>query len=352
MDKVRETLATLIGVRDRERIAFTGGCTHALNAAIQAFSWRSGDGVVISALEHHALSRPIRKVVREKGVTLHVVPYTDDRPFDLDYLEDLLRTQPRIRLIATMHASNVIGSVLPVMHIGQLSRQYGKHYLLDAAQTAGVLPIDVDAFGVDMLAMPGHKSLHGPVGVGALYVREGVPLGSWMEGGTGTDSGKHAMALVMPHMVEVGTMALPLIEAMGAGVDWVGDVGMEVIRAHEFHLLQRLLVRLQGIDGLRIYGHTDVSAKVPVVSFNLDGHEPKTLANALADEFGIALRAGYHCAPMAHEAIGSLPRGGTVRASLGYFTELEDVDALIEALELMANSCRRSVAVGHPLHGR
>lgn len=332
LDAARQTLAELLHVPDASRIVFTGGCTQALNLAIQAFPWQPGDGIVISALEHHALSRPVRKVAREKQLEFYVVPYTDEEPFSLDAYEQLLRTKPNIRLVATMHASNVIGSILPVEAIGRLARQYGKHYLLDAAQSAGALPIDAQRFNADMIALPAHKSLYGPPGIGALYVSENVPLQTFMEGGTGSDSGEHAVRLVVPDMFEVGTIPMPQIHAMAAGAEWVMETGIEAIRQHETRLLQHLLDGLKALPEVIVYGHTHVERKTPVVSFNLIGKQPKSVGELLFDRYDIALRAGFHCAPMAHQAIGTLPLGGTIRASLGYYTTLDDVDALLNAL--------------------
>lgn len=337
LSETRQVLATLLGVDSPERIAFTPGATYSLNAAIQAFPWKEGDSVVMSAVEHHALSRPVRKVARERGVTFHVVPYRDDCPFDVEILEGLLKSDPSIRLIGTTHASNVIGCVLPVAEIGALARKYGKLYLLDAAQTAGVLPLDVQAMGVDMLATAGHKSLYGPPGVGALYVGERVyeqaPLNTFVEGGTGNDSGKHPMRMTLPDGIEVGTIPLPNILAFGAGVKWVLEQGVSTIHAREMALLERLMDGLQSHSNVTVYGPTDLNLKVPVVSFNMDGQHPKTLGETLFDEHGIALRGGFHCAPMAHEALGTIEAGGTLRASIGAFTTEADVDALLKALK-------------------
>lgn len=346
LGEARQTLARLFNVEDANRISFTSGCTHALNLAIQAFPWQPGDAVVMSAIEHHALSRPIRKMAREKGIAFHVVPYTDTLPFDLSAYEQLLKTHANIRLVATTHASNVIGSVLPIEAIGKLAKQYGTTYLVDAAQSAGVLNVDVQAAGIDMLAVPGHKSLYGPPGVGALYVSENVSLNTFLEGGTGNDSGKHKMRAVPPDGLEVGTIPLPQILAMAEGARWVQETGLSKIHAHETALLAELIAGLQSLPEVTIYGHTDVSAKTPVVSFNVKGHHPKPLGETLFDEFGIALRAGYHCAPMAHEAIGTLKPagepGGTVRASIGYYTKPEDIQALLSALKTVLS---RSLAL-------
>ncbi len=342
LDGARQAVADLFNIADSNRVCFTSGCTHSTNMAIQALNWQEGDAVVMSAVEHHAISRPIRKIARERGVEFFVVPYTNDMPFDLAYFEDLLKTKPNIKLVATTHASNVIGCILPVTEIGALCKQYNVPYLLDAAQSGGVLNVDVQAMNITMLALAGHKSLYGPPGIGVLYMGEHEKLDwrTFMEGGTGGDSGKHPMAAEPPNGFEVGTIPLPQILALAEGVKWVSDQEVEYIHAHETNLLKALLEGLNTINGITIYGSQDISTKTPVVSFNLDGHDPQELGALLYDEFGIALRGGFHCAPMAHESIGTVDKGGTLRASLGAFTKKEDVQALITALTTV--SARKS----------
>lgn len=344
--EARETLARFFNIAHPERICFTSGCTHGLNLAIQAFPWQPGDGMVISAVEHHALSRPARKMVREKGIKLHIVPYTDEAPFDLAAYEATLKENPTIRLVATTHASNVIGSVLPIETIGRLAHKYGALYLVDAAQTAGVYPVDVAKCQIDLLAVPGHKSLYGPPGVGALYVGESVTLNTFMEGGTGNDSGKHEMRAEPPDGFEVGTIPLPQILAFAAGVDWVAETGLENIHRHEQALLEILIHGLSEMPEVCLYGHTRLSEKTPVVSFTIQGFQPDVLGAKLYEEYDIALRTGYHCAPMAHESIGTLGHGGTVRASLGWFTRPEDVQALLDALKQILSSRATTVTTG------
>jgi cysteine desulfurase / selenocysteine lyase len=334
LNQARESVAKMFNIENPSRVVFTGGATHALNMAIQGFPWNAGDGVVISAVEHHALSRPIRKMAREKGIRFFVVPYTDELPFDLGAYEALLKApENQIRLVATTHASNVIGSVLPVSNIGALAKRYGVPYLVDAAQTAGVLPVDVQEMNIDLLALPGHKSLYGPPGVGVFYIGESIDLNPFMEGGTGGDSGQHELNHHVPDSYEVGTIAMPLILALAAGVNWVEETGLSNIHHHEMELLADLLNGLAQIPELTIYGHQDLSLKTPVVSFNVKGIPPKDLGAQLFEEHGIALRGGFHCAPMAHEAIGSASQKGTLRASIGYFTKPEDVQALIQSLK-------------------
>lgn len=333
--QAREILASLFNIKKPEQIAFTSGCTQALNTAIQAFPWQSGDGVIMSAVEHHALSRPIRKMAAEKGIAFFLVPYSENNPFDLDVYQQLLEDNPAVKLVATTHASNVIGSVLPIAAIAKRAKAAGKLYLLDAAQSAGVLPVDVQSLGIDMMAVPGHKSLYGPPGIGALYVNENVPLSPFIVGGTGNDSGKHAIQFKMPDAIETGSIPLPQILAFADGVKWVSETGLSTIHAHEIKLLKRLIEQLQVINGVTLYGHTDLSQKTPVLSFKLDGHTVENAGKILASQYGIALRTGFHCAPMAHEALGTIAQGGTIRASIGYFNTADDIDALVAAIKEM-----------------
>jgi len=318
------------------RIIFTPGCTYSINLAILSYKWNEGDGILISAIEHNALSRPARKIAKERGVKLYISPYKDDQPFDLNYCEELLK-EKKLKMIAVLHASNVIGCILPVEKIGELAKKYGVTFLVDAAQSAGFLDIDVQKFNIDMLAVPGHKGLYGPSGIGALYVSKNVELNSLVEGGTGNDSGKHEMNMSsIPDSFEVGTIPIHLILALGEGVKYVLDTTPQKMREKEMALFAVLLKELQQIKNVKIYGHTILEDKVPVVSFFIENKIPSEVATTLADTYKIATRGGFHCAPMAHETLKTLEQKGTVRASLGYHSSEKDVQHLISAIKGIA----------------
>ncbi len=334
MSTCRTEVAEFFGIRDPNRLIFTPSATYSLNLAIQGLHWHEGDLILISGLEHHAVSRPVRKVARERGLDFEVAPYRLGDPMDLDFVEDRLKTG-KVKLIAATMASNVTGEILPSRELGDLADRYGAIYLVDAAQTAGVLPIDVEELRADLLSFAGHKGLFGPPGVGGLYVRKGIELECLAEGGTGKDSGKHEMSGRYPSNYEVGTHNLLSIAGLTAGVRWLRGTGLETIVAHERALTQRFLEGLHELSGVSIYGAPDPDNRTAVVSLTMEGTTPNEIATWLAETHHIATRAGYHCAPLAHETIGSLPGPGTIRFSFGYFNTLEEVETVLGRLSEM-----------------
>ncbi|QDU62598.1 putative cysteine desulfurase [Planctomycetes bacterium Pan216] len=327
----RQRVASFLGIPDASRLVLTPGCTYSLNLAIQGLPWKRGDVALLTGLEHHAVSRPIRKMAEERGIRFVVVPYAPGKPVDLDFIEETLRHH-RCRLVACTCASNVTGELLPYGAVAQIAREHGVTSLIDASQVAGVLPVDVAKLGADMVAFAGHKSLMGPMGVGGLYVRPELQLRTLVEGGTGKDSGKHAMSGRYPANFEVGTLNFPSIAGLAEGVKWIQETGIDRIRQHETGLTGRLLDGLRDMPGVTIHGPQEAEARTSVVSITVEGHAPRELADWLASEHDIATRAGYHCAPLAHESIGTLPGEGTLRFSIGYFNTAEEVDDVIECL--------------------
>lgn len=331
MNNCRREVAEFFGIPDPSRLVFTPSCTYASNLAVLGLHWKPGDVAVMSGLEHHAISRPIRKVAREKGIRFEVAPYTPDCRFDLDFVEDQLRTG-KVRLVACTMASNVTGDIFPTRDIGRLARRYGALHLVDAAQSAGVLPVDVEELNADMLSFAGHKGLFGPPGVGGLFVREGIELNTLAEGGTGKDSGKHDMSGRFPSNYEVGTHNLLSIVGLTAGIRWTRQVGLDVIRGHELLLTSRFLEGLREIPGVTIFGAASAERRTAVVSIQMQGTTPAGLAKWLAEKHNMSTRAGYHCAPLAHETIGTLPGDGTLRFSFGFSNTAEEVDGLLDVL--------------------
>jgi len=336
MQDVRVNIAKLFNIEDPSRIVFTPGCTYSLNLAIQAFKWKAGDGILISAIDHNVLSRPARKLAKERGVNLYISPYKDEQPFDLQYCEELLK-EKKIKMIAVIHASNVIGCILPIDKIGELAHKYNVTLLVDAAQSAGYCDIDVQKQHISMLAIPGHKGLYGPSGIGALYVSNKVELTTFIEGGTGNDSGKHEMnPNTFPDSFEVGTIPIHLILALGEGVKYLLETTCAKIKEKELQVFSELLKELQQIKKVRIYGHKIIEQKVPVVSFFIENTNPTEVATLLADKYHIITRGGFHCAPMAHETLKTLEQKGTIRISIGYHNTLKDVETVISAVKEIA----------------
>jgi cysteine desulfurase family protein len=331
LGECRREVASFLGISDAARLVFTPGCTWALNHAVQGLPWCDGDVALMSAFEHHAVSRPLRKVARERGIRFEVVAGRPGRPIDLEQLEALLR-RGRVRLVACMMASNVTGEILPVKEVVGLAHRYGALALVDAAQTAGVFPVDVGAIGCDLLAVPGHKGLLGPPGVGCLYVAPQVRLGTFAEGGTGKDSGKHAVSGELPACFEVGTHNLPAIAGLAAGVRWLRETGLEQVHRREGQLTREFLEGIGRIRGARVHGPPSAEDRVAVVSVTLAGTKPKAVAEWLATDCDVTTRAGYHCAPLAHETLGTLPGDGTLRLSFGWSNSQEEVRTVLEHL--------------------
>lgn len=324
----RAVIAKFLNAPDPSRLLFSPGCTASLNQAIRGLPWEAGDVIAISGLEHHAVSRPARRVVRDHGVRLEVSPYRPGRPVDLDWLESILK-RGRVRLVAMTMASNVTGDIFPSKAIVDLAHRHGALALLDGAQSAGVLPVDLRALGCDLFATAGHKGLFGPPGIGLLYIAPSADLKPWLEGGTGRDSGKHENHPGFPHAFEAGTHNVPAVVALAAGVTWIAEKGREWIHRTEQALCGAFLKGLERLDGVRVYGTTDLEARTSVVSLNADRVNPRDLAAWLAEHHDVVTRAGYHCSPLAHESIGTLPGEGTLRCSFGCFNTAAEVDALL-----------------------
>ncbi len=332
MQNCRREVAEFFGIKDPSRLIFTPSCTYALNLAILGLDWHPGDIAVMSGLEHHAVSRPIRKVARERQVDFAVAPYVPGHPVDLDFIEDKLKTG-KVKLMAFTMASNVTGEILPTRELADLAHRYGAMFLADAAQSAGVMPIDVEDLKLDMLSLAGHKGLFGPPGVGALYVREGIQLNTLAEGGTGADSGKHEMSGRYPSNYEVGTHNLLAIVGLTAGVRWLEQAEVDMVRRHEKELTSHFIELASQLPGVHVYGTADPENRTSAVSLNVEGHRPQELAGWLATTHNISTRPGFHCAPLAHETIGTLPGDGTLRFSFGYFNTLQETE---DAVSMMA----------------
>ncbi len=328
MTECRKTITSFLGISDPTRLVLAPGCTYALNLAIFGLDWKSGDVAIISGLEHHSVSRPIRKLAIERGIRFEVAPYEPGHPIDLDFVERILR-KGRVRLVACTMASNVTGDVFPVADVVELAHQYNTLCLVDAAQAAGLLDVHAEELGADLLAFAGHKGLFGPPGVGGLYVAPGLDLKTLAEGGTGGDSGQHGMAHKVPSTYEVGTHNLPAIAGLAAGVKWIQKTGLKRIRAHERKLAGQFITGISEIPGVTVYGTDDLDQRTGNVSITMDGTSPKELAAWLAREHQVTTRAGYHCAPLSHETIGTLPGDGTVRFSFGYFNTSEEVTRVV-----------------------
>lgn len=326
----RQRIAELIGAAKTKEIVFTHNATDSLNLALHGVL-RPGDHVVTSDCEHNSVLRPLRFLAEQRGVSATYVG-CDAQGFVSP--DDIRRAiQPQTRLIALVHASNVTGAIQPVEEVGKIAAERGLFYLVDAAQSLGHVPVDVQRIGCHLLAAPGHKGLLGPLGTGLLYVAPGVEeqLLPLRQGGTGTRSDEDVQPTSLPDRYESGNLNVPGIVGLAAGVAEIMSRGMESIERHARDLLGRLSEGLAGIPGLTLYGPGTTDRRVAVVSFNLAGYDPQELASLLDANWSIQTRAGLHCAPRMHAALGTAP-SGTLRVSLGHFNTAGHVDALLGAL--------------------
>jgi len=334
IEDARLALNRLFHGEDRRRWVFTLNCTDALNMAIKG-TLRPGDHAVTTDLEHNSVSRPLRAL--EKAGTITLTRVRSDQGY-VDPAAVRAALTPQTRLVAMTHASNVLGTVQPIEAIARLVRESGSLFLVDAAQSAGVVPIDLKATPIDLLAFPGHKALYGPTGTGALYVSPRVTLRNWREGGTGGDSKSEVQPEEMPYALEGGTPNALGIAGLAAGIAWVVGVGPEANRRHEVALLQKVVDWVQGqghAEGWKVAGRWEPETHVGALSLvtpNLDDLHPQDLAGALDScPEAIAVRPGLHCAPYAHRNLGTFP-DGTLRLSPGPFSTDEDIDIFLNAL--------------------
>lgn len=327
--EAREALAELFQIKQPTNIVFAFNATDALNMAILG-SLRQGDHVVTTSMEHNAVARPLRWL-ESNGVQLTVVSSDEQGRPDLTALGQIIKKG--VTAVVMSHASNVTGTVMPIDCIGELTAQYGGLFIVDAAQTAGVENIDVDKMNIDMLAFSGHKGLFGPQGTGGLYIREGISLNPLRYGGTGSQSEYDVQPDFLPDRLESGTPNTPGIAGLLAGVRFILATGREKIRSKEMVLAQKLLKGLTGMGGVRVYGLSD-HERTAVVSFNIIGVDSGEIAHILDSEFSIACRAGLHCAPWAHNTIGTL-KTGTIRLSPGFFNTENEIEQALGAVQMI-----------------
>jgi cysteine desulfurase family protein len=337
VQRCRKRIADLLGADSPERILFTFNCTDSLNLALHGLL-RAGDHVITSIVDHNSVQRPLTEIRRRVGI--EVTRIGADATGRVDPSDFTRALRPQTKLLCLIHASNVTGAIQPITEVGKIARDAGVPFLVDAAQTAGHLPIDLRSVPIDLLAGPGHKGLLGPLGTGFLYVRPGAEgrLASFRQGGTGTQSEDDVQPESLPDKYESGNHNAPGLAGLEAAVTWLLERGVASVHEHGRGLLRQLLAGLAGIPGLRVHGPASDHDRVGVVSVTVEGQDPQDVAAILDQNFGIETRAGLHCAPGAHRAIGTFESGGTVRLSVGPFSTEDDVGAAIEALSQIAQA--------------
>lgn len=328
----RRQLAKLFQINNENSLFFAPNASFALNQAIKGFL-QPGDHVVTTMIEHNSVRRPLEYLKRTRSIEVTYLPVKKDGSICLDDLRAALKNNTR--LFVCSHSSNLLGSIIPIADISEIVKKSGIKLLVDAAQTAGNYPIDVNAMGIDMLAFPGHKGLLGPQGTGGLYIHPDIELDPLLHGGTGSQSEDIDQPNVLPDRYETGTLNTPGIAGLNAGVKFVLEQGVSVIQKKEWDLTQRLMEGLLHIEGVSLLGPALGEEKTGIVSFNISGRDASEIAFLLDRQYRIAVRAGYHCTPLAHETAETRSTGA-VRASIGYYTTEEEVDYFISSIKEIA----------------
>ena len=325
----RQRLNTLFNGHDPSHVIFTQNVTMSLNMVIKGLL-KAGNHVLVSSMEHNAVMRPLTQLLN-KGITFDIIPCDKTGSIQLESMDSLIR--PNTVAMIINHASNVCGTIQPLESIGSICKDHNLQFIVDAAQTAGVIPIDVKACHIDALCFTGHKGLLGPQGIGGIILTKEmaqtlIPL---IAGGTGSFSHLETMPTHMPDAFEAGTLNLPGIIGLSEGLSYIESQGMENIHNHELALTQAFLEGLQSIDVVNIIGKQDIQDRTAVVSITIDSMDPASIAYELESTYHIMTRVGLHCAPRAHQTLGTYPEG-TVRFSFGYANTHEDVESALSAL--------------------
>ena len=331
IEDARDRLAELLNADDPAQIILTKNATEGLNLGINGLL-RPGDHTITTSIEHNSVMRPLRHL-EEAGVELTVVPCDSTGLLDPDDVRAAL--QPNTRLIVTAHGSNVVGSILPIAELAAIARQAEVPYLVDAAQSGGAIPIDVQALGLDMVAFTGHKGLMGLTGTGGLYIRDGLAPNPLLRGGTGSRSDLEIQPDFMPDMYESGTLNVAGFAGLAAGVGHILEAGVAQVESHERALVARFLAGVREISGVTVHGPVDLLDRCGVLSFNIDGLAPSEVGTLLDQQYDIMSRVGLHCAPGAHQTIGTFPTG-SVRFGFSLANTESEVDQALTAIDAIA----------------
>jgi len=333
VDTTRKMLADLFNGNDPNRLCFSYNSTDALNLIIFGML-QPGDHAITTTLEHNSVLRPLYHQNKLNNVEVDYVPFDTNGFVDPEDIKQKIKANTR--LVIVNHASNVIGTVQPLEAIGRICREHDVAFAIDASQSAGKIPIDIEQMHIDIVAFTGHKSLLGPTGIGGLYVREGIEIRHTRAGGTGVRSAHRMHLDDYPYRLEYGTGNVVGIAGLHAGLKWIQEKGLDQIHHHEMKLTRMLRDGLRKIDGVLLYGQDDLADHIAVLSFNIDGMEALNTGTFLDGEYDIACRTGLHCAPLVHEQLGTDKIGGTVRIGIGPFNIEEHIQTAIQAVAEIA----------------
>lgn len=335
VNDARENIAELFKIKDPMRVVFGLNATEALNLGIKGIL-KKGDHVITGSMEHNSVMRPLRDL-ENKGVELTIVQCSVEGFLKPEDVAEAVKGNTR--LIVLNHASNVVGSIIPTREIGKIARESHVPFMLDAAQSAGCIPIDMEIDSIDLLVFTGHKSLMGPQGTGGIIIGEGVDIETLTPlkfGGTGSRSEFEFQPDFLPDRYESGTMNTVGLAGLAAGVRFVLNESVEKIQEKEMRLTKRVIENALGIQGLKLFGGHDATKQTPTLSFTLEGISPSEAGLILDEEFEIMCRVGLHCAPSAHKTIGTFP-DGTIRFAMGYFNTEAEVDFALGVINKMVS---------------
>ncbi|MCR1950895.1 aminotransferase class V-fold PLP-dependent enzyme [Clostridium sp. DSM 100503] len=330
--ETRRLICEIFNIKDPFNLIFTSNATEALNTAIKGIL-KNGDHVISTVIEHNSVLRPLNSMEKQ-GVEITLVGV--DKAGYVNPLDIKNEIKKNTKLIIINHISNVLGSIQDITAIGKISREKEVIFMVDASQSAGIIPIDVEDSCIDLLAFPGHKGLLGPQGTGGLFIRDGVKLSNFKEGGTGSNSHFMIQPDFMPDKFESGTLNTPGIAGLCEGLKFIQRVGIDNIKKSEDELMEYFLKEIKKLSYIKIYGSDSLNERSAVISFNIDGIDASVVGEEL-NEYGIAVRTGYHCTPLIHDIIGT-EYAGTVRVSPGCFNILQDIDELLEAIRKIYKS--------------
>lgn len=329
--EARENIALLFKAESPDRIAFTMNATEALNIAIQG-TLEAGDHVITTDLEHNSVLRPLY-MMEERGVELTVIPADEKGNISYEDIEDNIKDNTKA--VVCTHASNLTGNVTDIERIGRITKEKGILFIVDASQTAGVMDIDVNKMNIDILCFTGHKSLMGPQGTGGLYVREGVDIKPLLSGGSGIKTYSKTHPEELPVRLEAGTLNVHGLAGLNASVRYILDKGVENIRKEEQKLLWQFYEGVSEIQGVTVYGNFEDFNRCPILSLNIHDYDSSKVSDVIYSQYGIAVRAGAHCAPLMHEALGTVSQGA-VRFSFSHFNTAEEIEEAIKAVKEIA----------------
>ena len=327
----REKMAELFGTEEASQIVFTANSTESLNIAIQGLL-DPGDHVITTVMEHNSVLRPLY-LCQQRGVSLTILPFSAAGMVTPEAIEAVIRSNTR--MIVCTHGSNLTGDLNDLEAIGRVCKKHHLLFVVDASQTAGVFPIQMDSMNIDVLCFTGHKSLMGPQGTGGMCVRKGVRIRPLLVGGSGIDSYSKIHPQVMPTALEAGTLNAHGIAGLSAALDFIKKVTPDVIRQREEELTRRFVSQIKSIPGVKLYGNYEQFPRAPILSLNILDYDSGEIADVLAQDYGIMTRAGAHCAPLMHEALGTKSQGA-VRFSFSYFNTEEEIDQAAKAIRELA----------------